>query len=44
MGDSHFSNSLDRLPSPEGPMRIFLTGGTGYIGLALTRRLAAAGH
>jgi nucleoside-diphosphate-sugar epimerase len=44
MGDSHFSNSLDRLPSPEGPMRIFLTGGTGYIGLALARRLAAAGH
>ena len=25
-------------------MRIFLTGGTGYIGLALARRLAAAGH
>jgi nucleoside-diphosphate-sugar epimerase len=26
------------------PMRIFLTGGTGYIGGALARRLAAAGH
>ena len=25
-------------------MRIFLTGGTGYIGLALARRLMAAGH
>jgi dihydroflavonol-4-reductase len=25
-------------------MRIFLTGGTGYIGLALARRLVAAGH
>jgi nucleoside-diphosphate-sugar epimerase len=25
-------------------MRIFLTGGTGYIGLALARRLAGAGH
>ena len=25
-------------------MRIFITGGTGYIGLALCRRLAAAGH
>jgi nucleoside-diphosphate-sugar epimerase len=26
------------------PMRIFVTGGTGYIGAALCRRLAAAGH
>ena len=25
-------------------MRIFLTGGTGYIGRALARRLAEAGH
>jgi nucleoside-diphosphate-sugar epimerase len=44
MGDSHFSNSLDRPLVHEPPMRIFLTGGTGYIGLALARRLAAAGH
>src|SRR3954463_3049724 len=43
MGDSHFSNSLDR-PSQDPEMRIFLTGGTGYIGLALARRLVAAGH
>src|SRR3954468_22494406 len=43
MGDSHFSNSLDR-PTQDPAMRIFLTGGTGYIGLALARRLAAAGH
>src|SRR5262245_37021659 len=26
------------------PMRIYLTGGTGYIGRALAARLAAAGH
>ena len=25
-------------------MRIFLTGGTGYIGFALARRLVASGH
>src|SRR4051812_23143741 len=43
MGDSHFSNFLDR-PLQGSRMRIFLTGGTGYIGLALARRLAAAGH
>src|SRR3954453_3663576 len=43
MGDSHFSNTLDR-PSQDPEMRIFLTGGTGYIGLALARRLGAAGH
>jgi len=40
-----------RLPLPEPtdelpdlPMRVFLTGGTGYIGRALARRLVAAGH
>src|SRR3954462_945175 len=43
MGDSPFSNFLDR-PLQGSRMRIFLTGGTGYIGLALARRLAAARH